>query len=389
MSKITEIYFLCYNLYILSRTEYYIYYKDIINNLIDTNNRYIETFVYLLLTNNFIFIHENYNEYIQDIIIDINKTYSFLSEYKINHLINVIEFTDSFNNLSEKKIFFFQVIQIKEELKTSINFLKLLVSNLIDDIMLITNKCIQIVYTTEILTLLKDFTLNVHNIKLLKENKDELLIIDENTSKLILQINKSIDKRKIQFNIDDYYLVSYTRYYKPLDKLIPFGSFVDLERECNTEIKINDLDRIKAMKLENITDNFLDGTSQYGIYFKLIPKIYLNNCNIYNRDDYKFIRIRTFIFDLRQFLNYIELKTTIIPLFWYADGNNYGYKNINSTIFTNISTFENNIRQIFSRKEKLQDHECLCIIPIPLNEETGFIGKINNTYRSTGIKKID
>jgi hypothetical protein len=177
--------------------------------------------------------------------------------------------------------------------------------------------------------------------------------------------------------LSNYYLCTESRYDKPiLDQLLPFGSFKELDSEVGSE---EDKQMIKNLS-KNIPNKKIVGSSQYGIYFRLVKKEFINSSLINSTNNINFKKNRSFIFDVERFLEYIHSNTRSIPLFWYANGNLYGYrKTIFDTItlyrYTSIKDFLNNIG-IFIEKN-LYDHEFVCRIPIPLNEDSGYIGKIN------------
>ena len=185
------------------------------------------------------------------------------------------------------------------------------------------------------------------------------------------------EKRKasiVKDILSNYYLVTQSRYKKPLEILRPFGIFKELENLYNTKNK-SEVDRIKSLFVE-IPDVNIIGHSQYGLYFRLVKKEKIDKHKIFDSDKDSFRQQRSFVFDLTIFLEYIKSEFKEVPLFWYANGNLYG-----STIHGGVSLMEDNIPKflegITDLEEKLYIHECVCRIPIPLSKEYGFLGKIN------------
>ena len=172
--------------------------------------------------------------------------------------------------------------------------------------------------------------------------------------------------------IDKYYLCTQSRYDKTLTKLMPFGSFKELEEIYNRDE--DDLKFIKSQKID-IPDAKIVGDSQYGIYFRLVEKSEIDKYKLYANDSTKFKSNRSFIFNFGIFLEYVTRLTNNIPLFWYSSSNYYGYEKYSSELlFKNILDFLNNIENLIQGDYQ---HELVCRIPIPLDQTTGFIGKIN------------
>jgi hypothetical protein len=178
--------------------------------------------------------------------------------------------------------------------------------------------------------------------------------------------------------LDNFYLCTQTRYDKPIiDELLPMGSFEELNGKYSSHHIA--LKKIKN-KAKTINNAKILGSSQYGLYFRFVRKnhldddygFYKNNTNYFN---YENNINRTFVFDIEKLLEYIKKFQTTIPLCWFAGHNAYGYENYWDTfLFKNfIEAFLSNIGSIL--EERLYDHEFVCRIPIPINnDEAGFLG---------------
>lgn len=79
-------------------------------------------------------------------------------------------------------------------------------------------------------------------------------------------------------------------------------------------------------------------------------------------------------------------KTNIIPLFWYANFNAYGYTQYGSIQLEKSITIDRFLDDIGNDlEEKLYEHEFVCRIPIPINNnDAGFLGKINKGILGIG-----
>lgn len=174
-----------------------------------------------------------------------------------------------------------------------------------------------------------------------------------------------------------YYLATQIRYDKPiLDYLRPFGKFDEL----------NDIYSYLPLQIKNIKNKYKNipnkkvvGSSQYGIYFRLVKKELIDDYyDIYKSDDIDFMKSRSFLFDFDTFINYILEETKGIPLLWYTDFNAYGSERYGTVIQLrkkNKNVFLSRIADDIAKK--MYEHEIVCRIPIPLNTTSGYIGKIN------------
>ena len=183
---------------------------------------------------------------------------------------------------------------------------------------------------------------------------------------------------KIKRIFENYYLATQSRYKAPIEILRPFGSFKELEELYST--KFWEIERIKSMYVD-VKDKQIVGTSQYGIYFRLVKKSDIDKHTIFKSDSETFSSLRSFIFDFRIFLNYISNEYNGIPLFWYSNYNAYGYTKYKAEEMNTILMKDDPemfVSEINDLEKKLRIHELVCRIPIPLTPETGFIGKINS-----------
>ena len=184
---------------------------------------------------------------------------------------------------------------------------------------------------------------------------------------------------------DKYYLCTQTRYDKPItDFLRPFGSFKDLEKLYSE----NEINWIKELYFD-IKDVKGIGTSQYGLYFRLVKKSLIDDIYTINKPDNESIKnnTRSFVFDIEQLLKYLiqigKEKTysvsSNIPLFFFSDCNAYGYQSYARALFdknSDINRFLNEIGNYLY--ENLYDHELVSRLPIPLSDDSGFLGVITD-----------
>ena len=164
------------------------------------------------------------------------------------------------------------------------------------------------------------------------------------------------------------------------------GSFNEVEQIYGSNNE--DLKKIKNLKRE-IKNAKIVGTSQYGLYFRLVKKNIIDNHTFLEKNSNNFNKTRTFVFNFDTFLDYVlkSNKKSKIPLFWYANFNAYGYTKYGAVML-------NNSKQIFLDKigedleDKLYEHELVCRIPIPINNSSaGFLGKIN--FEILGLREIN
>ena len=196
---------------------------------------------------------------------------------------------------------------------------------------------------------------------------------------------------------NNYYLCTTSRYNKPItDFLRPFGNLDELESIISNLIKTHELleyhaysflDHIKSIKTESdkIADVKIVGTSQFGLYFRFVKKSVINTKKFYKSNSNQFKQTRTFVFDIEKLLNYVKKYAEYnhlpqlykLPLCWFANSNAYGYQQYsNATFMYDIDSFLTNVKH----RMTTITHEFVCRIPIPLNEEAGFLGKV---YTST------
>jgi hypothetical protein len=175
--------------------------------------------------------------------------------------------------------------------------------------------------------------------------------------------------------LENYYLCTQIRYDKPIvDELLPMGSFDELEKKYGSNHE--DLKEIKKVKKE-IKNAIIVGSSQYGLYFRLVKKNIIDNHTFFQKNSNNFNQTRTFVFNFDTFLDYVLNKTNDIPLFWYSNFNAYGYTKYGAVMLGNDKKgFLEEIGK--DLEDKLYDHELVCRIPIPINNSSaGFLGKIN------------
>ena len=139
---------------------------------------------------------------------------------------------------------------------------------------------------------------------------------------------------------------------------------------------MNELKKFKK-KSDQISNVKIVGTSQFGLYFRFVKKTDLpKDIEFYHSNDTKFEINRSFVFDIKSFLNYIQTQQKNIPLCFYSPGNYYGREYYDSILFKNdIEFFLNSV--YVDLQKNLYIHEFVCRIPIPLVQLAGFIGKIN------------
>jgi len=156
--------------------------------------------------------------------------------------------------------------------------------------------------------------------------------------------------------------------------LRPFGHFDDLDKLYRSDPYT---DWIKSQYVK-VDDTHIVGDSQYGLYFRLVEKTNFDGLTIYKTDNEQFEDTRSFIFDFGKFLEYVDSYTKSVPLFFYNSGNEYGRESLSkSTLHHNgIQSFLDDINNSVQGDFL---HELICRIPIPLNQETGFVGKINRS----------
>lgn len=152
------------------------------------------------------------------------------------------------------------------------------------------------------------------------------------------------------------------------------GSFYEVEQNYGKNHE--DLKEIKKVKKE-IKNSKIVGSSQYGLYFRLVKKNIIDNRTFFQKNSNNFSEKRTFVFNFDTFLDYVLDKTNEIPLFWYANFNAYGYTKYGAVMLDNDKkSFLEKIGE--DLKDKLYEHELVCRIPIPINNlSAGFLGKIN------------
>jgi len=175
--------------------------------------------------------------------------------------------------------------------------------------------------------------------------------------------------------IDNFYLCTQSRHKTPItDFLRPFGSFEELDNLYPDDSKL-----IKDLE-EKIPDAIVVGTSQYGVYFRLVKKKLVDDWTIKKSDDVEFTRGRSFIFNICDFLNYIKKQhIPNVPLFYYSHSNTYGYERYSAAFFTNQSNIDSFLQNIGNTlSSSLYEHELVSRLPIPLNPESGFIGVIDS-----------
>ena len=191
--------------------------------------------------------------------------------------------------------------------------------------------------------------------------------------------SSSDEHTKIARFFNDYYLATQSRYKSPLQILRPFGKFEELDSLYPKYP--GGVAHIKSMYVDIPDKQIVGNSSQYGIYFRLVKKSIIDKHEKYTLDEENFKVSRSFLFDFYIFLKYIEKQDFVIPLFWYSNYNAYGRttmkcKEAKTILMTN--TPENFVLEINDLEKKLNEHEFVCRIPIPLTSDTGFIGKINS-----------
>jgi len=161
--------------------------------------------------------------------------------------------------------------------------------------------------------------------------KNKIILTNRHNRKKIIE--KKIENNKINFILDNYYIVTTTQALYPLKELLPFGNIDILEKEINKFKKLdnyiinydfiklrNDLSQIdfslihtkpmsglnpiyKDLSPKSKLKKKLTESSVYGIYFRLVKKKSINI--IYNNNNVNFKSIRCLIFDIYIFLQYI------------------------------------------------------------------------------------
>ena len=179
--------------------------------------------------------------------------------------------------------------------------------------------------------------------------------------------------------IDNFYLCTQSRHKTPItDFLRPFGSFEELDERYKLHPALVKSIKDRQMKISNAIAG--SSSSQYGVYFRLVKKKLVNDFEIKKSDDVEFTIGRSFIFNIRGFLDYIQKqKIPNVPLFYYSSRNSYGYEIYSDAFLTNqsdINSFLQNIGNTLS--SSLYQHELVSRLPIPLSKDSGFIGVINH-----------
>lgn len=234
-------------------------------------------------------------------------------------------------------------------------------------------------------------------------NKKGVKKMNEVLDKKQTKANKS--KSKGGTNIEDYYLATSCRYGKSITTLLPFGNLEDCQSiygdQFNSEY--NTLNQQKEANHKAVTDVHNVGTSQYGVYFRLVKKNLFDNGCIQiahkSTDHDKFMEKRSFLFEVKPLLNYLqqkanELKIYNIPVFWYSDGNHYGDEYLTSDLLkckknTNIETLCEHMIENVQHDKHLYEHECVSRLQIPLSEEAGYVGKISNFRTEAELEQYD
>lgn len=206
-------------------------------------------------------------------------------------------------------------------------------------------------------------------------------------------------------NPEDYYLATSCRYSKPITTLLPFGNLDDCQRiydhQFNSECSI--LKQQQQKNDEEVKDVHIVGTSQYGIYFRLVKKdLFDNGCiQIAHKsvDQNEFMKRRSFLFEVKPLLTYLqrkaqELKIHNIPIFWYSYGNHYGYEYLTDDWLkcrknTNIENLCRHMIEDVQKDKHLYEHECCSRLQIPLSEDAGYVGKISNFRTELELEYYD
>ena len=195
---------------------------------------------------------------------------------------------------------------------------------------------------------------------------------------------------------DLYYLATSCRHPSPITELRPFGSLNECERIYNEKYS-EEVNILKMQKQENdeaVQDVRIVGTSQYGLFFRLVKKDLLQKPSkmipsiVQESDEENFVSQRSFVFEIDKLLEYIqkkanELNIQNIPVFWYSRGNYYGYQYMTprsvmcskDTVLDNLCT---NIMAKVQTNRCLYEHECVSRLSIPLTPDAGYVGKIPN-----------
>ena len=206
-------------------------------------------------------------------------------------------------------------------------------------------------------------------------------------------------------NIEDYYLATACRYSKPITTLLPFGNLEDCQRLYGVPFisEYNTLNQQKEANHEAVTDVNIIGSSEYGVYFRLVKKELFDNGCIQiaheSVDKDEFMTKRSFLFEVEPLLTYLqnkaqELKIHNIPVFWYSYGNHYGYEYLTGDWLkcranTNIETLCKHMIENVQQDKRLYEHECVSRLQIPLSKEAGYVGKISNFRTEMELVQYD
>jgi len=200
-------------------------------------------------------------------------------------------------------------------------------------------------------------------------------------------------------------LATSCRFGKSITTLLPFGNLEDCQiiygDQFNSEY--DTLNQQKEANHEAGTDVHIVGTSQYGVYFRLVKKNLFDNGFIQiahkSVDQANFMKRRSFLFEVKPLLTYLqnkahELKIHNIPVFWYSYGNHYGYEYLTDDRLkcrqnTNIETLCEDMVENVQQDKHLYEHECISRLQIPLSEKAGYVGKISNFQTEAELEQYD
>lgn len=156
------------------------------------------------------------------------------------------------------------------------------------------------------------------------------------------------------------------------------------------------------IKVDTLVPNpHIVGTSQYGLYLRFVKKKLLDELEISTREDEdNFTTKRSYIFNIQQLLTYLQKHALStydirnIPIFWYSNGNHYGYEDLTADVnkvnaSTNLSDFSNSVHADLEIDEHLYQHECVCRLSIPLTIDAGYIGRVPNVNILNDIELND
>ena len=202
--------------------------------------------------------------------------------------------------------------------------------------------------------------------------------------------------------IDNYYLCTYVRHHTPIESLIPFGEINELSKDYNLNSFSENLNKFKKLK-ENSNKIFIPSSPhQFGTYFRFVKKENIDNKKTYKENSNNFSVKRSFVFNVNKLLNYIytHSENSKIPLCWFTPLNGYGIWWDRSTVFFNkysmqsLKSYEIWVNHWLkdvgvTLLDSINNHEFVCRIPLPLNEETGFLGKIHADILTIKDKKIN